>query len=348
MARQNMCAYISGIAGHSLTADERKLFGERQPWGLILFARNCASPEQLAELAAEFRGLVGRKDAPILIDQEGGRVQRMSPATGPWRRYPPPALLGKLHEVCPVHALRAARNVGRLIAQDLRIAGINVNCLPVLDVPQAGSHPIISDRAYARDMGALIALARAHVAGLAAGGVLPVAKHMPGHGRATVDSHHELPRVEANRSDLEKIDLMPFAAFADLPMGMTCHVVFDSYDRDNPATFSRLIIRDVLRKQIGFQGLLLTDDLSMKALSGSYADRTRRAIAAGCDVVLHCNGHLDEMSEVAAAVPLLSGKSLARARAALRQLRKPLSFDEKAALRDLDAVMSRAAVAAVA
>jgi beta-N-acetylhexosaminidase len=348
MPRHSVRAFISGCEGFAITEAERGFFRHMQPWGLILFARNCQSPEQLKELTGEFRSLVGRKDAPVLIDQEGGRVQRMSPATGPWRKYPAPALFGQLYDACPLHALRAARNVGRLMAKDLQGAGINVDCLPVLDMPQPGSHAIISDRAYSTRPDALLSLARAHVAGLAAGGVLPVAKHLPGHGRATVDSHQELPRVTASRPELEKSDLLPFAAFGDLPMGMTCHVVFDAFDRGNPATLSRRIIRDVLRKQIGFQGLLMTDDLSMKALGGNYAEKTRGAIEAGCDVVLHCNGHIDEMHEVAEAAPLLQGKSLARAKAALRQLRKPLPFDEKAALRDLEAVMARAQLAAAA
>jgi beta-N-acetylhexosaminidase len=332
MPRHSVRAFISGCEGFSMTEAERSFFREMQPWGLVLFARNCRSEEQLKDLTGEFRSLVGRRDAPVLIDQEGGRVQRMSPATGPWRKYPAPALFGHLYEACPLHGLRAARNVGRLMAKDLNRAGINVNCLPVLDLPQPGSHAIISDRAYSSRIDALLSLARAHVAGLAAGGVLPVAK----------------PRVTASRPELEKSDLLPFAAFGDLPMGMTCHVVFEAFDRDNPATLSRHIIRDVLRKQIGFQGLLMTDDLSMKALSGSYAEKTRRAIEAGCDVVLHCNGHLDEVQEVAQAAPLLEGRSLARAKAALRQLRKPSPFDEKAALRDLEAVMARAQLAVAA
>jgi beta-N-acetylhexosaminidase len=265
----------------------------------------------------------------------------MSPATGPWRKYPAPAVFGDLYAVCPVHALRAARNIGRLMAHDLTEAGVSVNCVPVLDLPQPGSHPIISDRAYSTNANDMLLLARAHVAGFAAGGILPVVKHMPGHGRALVDSHHELPRVSASRRDLEAHDLLPFAAFADAPMGMTCHVVFETLDKDNPATLSRTVIRDVLRKQIGFQGLLMSDDLSMKALGGSYEERTRRAIDAGCDMVLHCNGHMDEMQAVASAAPLLAGKSLARAKAALRQARKPLAFDLRMALKDLESAMER-------
>lgn len=342
MPRLDVRAFVSGCEGIALTAAEKQFFREMQPWGLILFGRNCRSPEQLKELTAEFRGIVGRKNAPVLIDQEGGRVQRMSPATGPWRKYPAPALFGSLFDESPIHAMRAARHAGRLMAKDLFDAGITVNCIPVLDIPGPGSHAIISDRAYSAKPDALLALARAHVAGFAAGGVLPVVKHMPGHGRATVDSHHELPRVIAGRRELEAVDFFPFAAFADAPMAMTCHVVFTAIDKENPATLSRRIIRDVLRKQIGFAGLLITDDLSMKALGGSYAERVRRALRAGCDLVLHCNGHMDEMLEVAEAAPRLRGKSLARAKAALRQLQRPLPFDEKAALGDLEAVLARA------
>lgn len=341
MPRLAVRAFASGCEGHALTAAERQFFREMQPWGLILFGRNCRSPEQLRELTAEFRGLVGRKNAPVLIDQEGGRVQRMSPATGPWRKYPAPALFGGLYDENPIHALRAARNIGRLMAKDLSDAGITVNCIPVLDIPAPGSHAIISDRAYAAKPDTLLALARAHVAGFAAGGVLPVVKHMPGHGRATVDSHHELPCVTAARQDLETVDFFPFAAFADAPMAMTCHVVFEAIDKENPATLSRGIIRDVVRGQIGFQGLLITDDLSMKALGGSYTERATRALRAGCDLLLHCNGHMDEMQQVAEAAPMLRGKAMARAKAALRRLQRPLPFDEKAALRDLDAVLAR-------
>jgi beta-N-acetylhexosaminidase len=340
MARLNTRSFISGCEAYVLTSSERKFFQEMQPWGLILFARNCQSPTQLKDLTTEFRSIVGRKDAPVFIDQEGGRVQRMSPKTGAWRSYPAPALFGRLHEQSPLLALRAARNIGRLMANDLHEAGINVNCVPVLDMPQPDSHAIISDRAYSPKPETALTLARAHVAGFAAGGVLPVVKHMPGHGRARVDSHHELPRVTASRQELEATDFVPFAAYADAPMAMTCHIVFEAIDKDNPATHSRTIIRNLLRKQIGFEGLLITDDLSMKALGGTYAEKASRAFEAGCDVILHCNGHMDEMQEVAEVSPVLAGKPLRRAKAALRQLRRPVPFDEKAALKDLEAVMA--------
>ncbi len=331
---------ISGCEGKALSAREQDFFRKTTPWGLILFQRNCESTDQLKALTADFREAVGRKDAPIFIDQEGGRVQRMGPSANPeWRKYPAAARFGELYKSCPVHALRVARNVGRLMAQDLEAAGITVNCLPVLDVPQPNVHAVISDRAYNATPEIILALARAHIAGFMDGGVLPVMKHIPGHGRATVDSHKELPRVKADRAELEGVDFRTFAGFADCPMAMTAHVVFEVLDKDYPATLSKRIIRDVIRKQFGFNGLLMTDDLSMKALSGSFAEKTTAAIDAGCDVVLHCNGVMAEMEEVAEAAPALSGKAMVRAKAALRQRRKPLKFDEKTALKDLEAAM---------
>jgi beta-N-acetylhexosaminidase len=226
-----------------------------------------------------------------------------------------------------------------LMADDLDAAGITVNCLPVLDVPQPGSHAVISDRAYGTSPEIILALSRAHIAGFLDGGILPVMKHVPGHGRATVDSHKELPRVSAERVELEALDFRTFAGFADCPMAMTAHVVFEALDKHNPATLSKTVIRDVIRKQLGFNGLLMTDDLSMKALSGSFAEKTKAALEAGCDMVLHCNGVIEEMSEVAEAAAPLSGKALARAKAALKQRRKPQRFDSKIALKDLAAVM---------
>ncbi len=334
-------SFISGCKDTSLSSAERDFFRKNQPWGLILFQRNCGSTEQLKNLTADFREAVGRKDAPVLIDQEGGRVQRMSPsANAEWRKYPSASRFGAIYNNdCPLHALRTARNVGRLMAQDLLAAGITVNCLPVLDVPQDGTHAVIGDRAYASQPEIILALARAHVAGFYDGGILPVMKHVPGHGRATVDSHKELPRVTANRSQLEAMDFRTFAGFADCPMAMTAHVVFEAIDAEFPATLSKRIIKDVIRKQIGFDGLLMTDDLSMKALSGSFAEKTTAALAAGCDIVLHCGGDMTEMEQVAEAAPMLSGRALARAKAALRHRRKPVKFDERLALKDLDMAM---------
>lgn len=334
-------SFIVGCEGHALSETERHFFAQTQPWGLVLFQRNCQSSAQLRQLTADFRDAVGRKDAPVLIDQEGGRVQRMAPrASAEWRAYPSAALFGELYRQCPVHAMRAARNVGRLMADDLEQVGITVNCLPVLDVPQPGAHAVISDRAYDRTPEIILALSRAHVAGFLEGGVLPVMKHVPGHGRATVDSHKELPRVSASRTELEAQDFRTFAGFADCPMAMTAHVVFEVIDKHNPATLSKRVIRDVIRKQLGFNGLLITDDLSMKALSGSLAEKTVAALDAGCDVVLHCNGVMAEMEQVAEAATPLVGKAMARAKAVLKQRRKPLRYDAKVALKDLDAVMA--------
>jgi beta-N-acetylhexosaminidase len=226
------------------------------------------------------------------------------------------------------------------MADDLIDIGITVDCLPVLDVPQAGSHDIIGDRAYGTAPEHVIALGRAHMAGLADGGLLPVIKHMPGHGRAKADSHLSLPVVDAKREDLEAVDFAPFAALADAPMAMTAHVVYTAFDPANPATLSRKLISRVIRKQIGFDGLLMTDDLSMRALSGTLGERARAALAAGCDMLLHCNGNLDEMREVAEVAGDLRGKAARRARAALKHARRPQTFDRKAALKDLEALVS--------
>jgi beta-N-acetylhexosaminidase len=333
-------SFISGCEGTSLSKAEREFFAKANPWGLILFQRNCNSSAQITALTADFREAVGRKDAPVLIDQEGGRVQRMSPTANPeWRKYPSAARFGALYKSCPLHALRAARNVGRLMAEDLESVGITVNCLPVLDLPQADGHAIISDRAYDTTPEIILALSRAHVAGFYDGGVLPVMKHIPGHGRATVDSHKELPRVMSSRAQLEATDFRTFAGFADCPMAMTAHVVFDVIDKHNPITLSKRAIRDVIRKQLGFNGLLMTDDLSMKALSGSFAEKTAAALEAGCDMVLHCNGVLSEMQQVAEAALPLEGKAMSRAKAALKLRRKPQRYDQKTALKDLEAVM---------
>jgi beta-N-acetylhexosaminidase len=339
--KRDVRAFISGCEGMSLSKQEREFFAETQPWGLILFQRNCGSTAQLKALTDDFRLAVGRKDAPVLIDQEGGRVQRMSPsANAEWRKYPAAAALGAFYNLYPLHAFRAARNIGRLMAQDLDNAGINVNCLPVLDVPQKDGHAVISDRAYHTTPEVISLLSRVHVAGFLDIGVLPVMKHVPGHGRATVDSHKELPRVKANRIALEGTDFRPFGSYADCPMAMTAHVVFEAIDKDLPATLSKRVIRDVIRKQIGFSGLLMSDDLSMKALSGSLKEKTTAALEAGCDVVLHCNGVFTEMQEVAGAAIPLTYKSMMRAKAALKMRHKPYKFDERTALKDLESVMN--------
>lgn len=329
-------AFISGCAGLELTQDERSFFRDAQPWGLILFKRNVGSPDQLRALTASFREIVGRRNAPILVDQEGGRVQRLGPPS--WRKYPAARRYGELFEKSPVDGLRAARLTARLIAEDLLSLGINVDCIPVLDVPGEGSHEVIGNRAYAKKPEIVTILARAAMEGLMSGGVLPVIKHMPGHGRAGVDSHHSLPVVTAGREELEASDFTTFAAFADAPMAMTAHVVYAAYDPDDPATLSPKIVR-LIRKKLGFDGLLLTDDLSMQALSGTMAERVAKASAAGCDVMLHCNGNFGEMQAVAKEAGELKGRALTRARAALKRLRKPVKFDRKMAMKDAEQLL---------
>jgi beta-N-acetylhexosaminidase len=331
-----MGAFISGCAGLQLTEDERAFFRDSQPWGLILFKRNVDSPDQVKALTVDFRDIVGRRNAPVLIDQEGGRVQRLGPPH--WRKYPSARRYGELFEKDPLAGLRTARLTARLMAEDLVALGINVDCLPVLDVPIEGSHDVIGNRAYGTVPEKVAILARAAMQGLLSGGVLPVIKHMPGHGRAVTDSHHALPVVAASKRELEASDFATFAAFADAPMAMTAHVVYQALDRERPATQSRKIIR-LIRKQLGFDGLLMTDDLSMKALSGGMADRVARAIEAGCDMMLHCNGDFAEMQAVAKASGELKGGAMRRARSALRALRRPAKFDRQQALKELDQLL---------
>lgn len=333
-------SFISGCEGTGLSSAEIAFFREQNPWGLILFKRNCETPVQIKALTSAFREAVGRKDAPVFVDQEGGRVQRLGPPSNYWRKYPSARAYGDLYAKNPLAALRTARHVGRLMADDLIEAGITADCLPVLDVPQTGAHDVIGNRAYSLHIEHVMALARAHTAGLMDGGVLPVMKHIPGHGRSEVDSHHNLPVVNARRDELERVDFPPFAAFADAPMAMTAHVIYTAIDKAAPATLSRKIIKSVIRGQIGFRGLLITDDLSMKALSGTLEEKCSTALSAGCDMLLHCNGKLDEMREVAAAAGELKGKALRRAKAALKSARKPQAFDKKAALKDLELVVS--------
>jgi beta-N-acetylhexosaminidase len=321
-------AFITGLAGLNLTANERAFLREAQPWGLILFKRNVSTPAQVKELTASFRDVVGW-EAPVLVDQEGGRVQRLGPPH--WPAYPAGARYGELYDRAPASGTAAARLAGHLIAADLRPLGIDVDCLPVVDVPVPGSDNVIGDRAYGATPAKVAAIAAAVAEGLIAGGVLPVLKHLPGHGRAKVDSHHKLPVVDTGRAALEATDFAAFRPLANLPLGMTAHVVFSAIDAAQPATTSVTMVRDVIRGFIGFQGLLMSDDISMGALSGSLAERSRAALAAGCDVVLHCNGDLHEMTSVASVVPELAGEALARAEAALAMRSAPEQFDLEAA-----------------
>lgn len=327
-------AFVSGCETTALSSEERSFFETSNPWGLILFQRNCESREQIADLVADFRRCVGRIDAPVLIDQEGGRVQRLKPPN--WRTYPSGAKLGALYASSPEAGLRAARNCARLIADDLYQLGVTVDCLPVLDVPQEGAHQVIGDRAYDTSPDTVAALGNAAAEGLLAGGVLPVIKHIPGHGRATADSHFELPSVDADAAGLDMHDFAPFKALNTFPIAMTAHVVYTALDPDHPATHSRSIINDIVRQKLGFNGLLITDDLSMNALSGTLGQRTSAAFAAGCDIALHCNGVLEQMHQVAEESPEISGACAERAAAALAMLSPPREYDVDEALQDLD------------
>jgi beta-N-acetylhexosaminidase len=330
-------AFITGLSGATVTPDECAFLREARPWGLILFKRNISNPGQVASLVDQFRLNVGFQ-APVLIDQEGGRVQRLSPPH--WPAYPPGAVYGRLYAKDAAIGLAAARLGGRLIANDLHLLGIDVDCLPLADVPVAAADPVIGDRAYGLVPGQVAAIAGAVAEGLLAGGVLPVLKHLPGHGRATADSHLRLPIVDATRADLEATDFAAFRPLNRLPMGMTAHVVFSAIDPVAPATTSATIVSQVIRGGIGFEGLLMSDDVSMGALSGTLGERSRGALAAGCDVVLHCNGQIDEMRDVAAAVPLLSGAALRRAEAALAARRIPEPLDVEAARRTFEAMIA--------
>src|SRR6478609_2962300 len=322
-------AFITGISGLELGAAEREFIRGTRPWGFILFKRNIEAPGQVSALVRELRDCLGEADAPVLIDQEGGRVARLGPPH--WPVYPPGATFGALYDLDKALGFRAARLSSRLIAADLIDLGITVDCLPLADVPIAGADAVIGNRAYGTEPGKVAAIARAFTDGLEQRGVLPVLKHIPGHGRATADSHFRLPTVDTARDELDRSDFAAFQPLADLPMAMTAHVVFSALDPAHPATTSATIIRQVIRGVIGFQGLLMSDDVSMNALAGSLAERTRASVNAGCDMVLHCNGKLDEMRDVASQTPELSGKALARANKALASRRQPQPFDRKAA-----------------
>ena len=332
-------AFISGCEGLSLSAQEVSFLERTNPWGLILFARNVESPAQITALTEHFRQIVARPDAPVLIDQEGGRVQRMGPPN--WRKYPAASRFSIGYDSDPVDALRSVRLVARLMAKDLKEVGINVDCLPVIDVPQPGSHDIIGDRAYGVTPERVSVLARAALAGLMEGGVLGVIKHIPGHGRAMSDSHKALPVVDTPVEDLIHTDFQPFAALADAPMAMTAHVIYTAIDADNPATWSRKVIGEYIRKQFGFDGLLMSDDLSMHALDGDFDARAAKAIDAGCDVVLHCNGNQIEGEAVAEGAGNLSEKSLARAHRVLNQIVEPTQFDEALAISIVESLVSQ-------
>jgi beta-N-acetylhexosaminidase len=333
-----LSALISGVSGETLTSAEAAFLKSVRPCGVILFARNCRDHAQIRGLVDAVKDAIGTGRILVLIDQEGGRVQRLRPPLG---RALPPAraylgvCAGKIEE-----AASAARQVARLVAEDLRQLGINCNCAPVLDVPVPEGHDIIGDRAYSIEPGEVTALGRAVAKGFLAGGLLPVIKHIPGHGRATQDSHLALPVVTAPREVLAATDFAPFKALASLPAAMTAHVVFTAIDPDAPASTSLSVTRDVIRGEIGFDGLLMSDDLSMKALAGPMRARAEAVIAAGSDVALHCNGDLSEMEAAASGVPVLAGESLRRFDSLFSLLVKREAFDVAAAEASLAAVLS--------
>ena len=320
-----MRAVIFGCDSLELTAEELAFFRDVQPWGFILFKRNCESPAQVRQLTQQMRDLVGRPNAPILIDQEGGRVQRLR--GDHWHNRPAPASFGALNRQDPAMAREMAYTNARLMAKDLADMGVNVDCTPVVDVPVEGAHDIIGDRAFGRDPWLVASLGQSVIDGMLDGGVLPVIKHIPGHGRARADSHMELPVVDTPRDELERSDFAPFRALAQSPFAMTAHVVYTAIDPTAPATTSKRVIDEIVRGFMGYDGCLLTDDLTMRALKGSLTDRVKASLAAGCDVILHCTRNMDEMREIAAATPVLSGRALERAERALKALKpaKPLA-----------------------
>lgn len=314
-------AAIYGCSTTALSDDERAFFSEVDPLGLILFQRNCQEPDQVRDLVASFRDVVGRADAPVLIDQEGGRVQRLKPPH--WRDAPAASLFAVRYARNRETAIEAVRLNARLIAHELADLGITVDCAPVLDVPQPGADPIIGDRAYGEDPEQIIELAKAVCEGFLDGGVLPVLKHIPGHGRAEVDSHKALPRVAVSLEELDNVDFAPFRALKAMPWAMTAHVLYTALDSERPATQSAAIIQ-IIRDHIGFDGVLISDDLSMQALQGSFKDRTVSTLAAGCDVALHCNGDMMEMRQVASGCSPLNEQALLRLERA-EEMRKSVS-----------------------
>ena len=329
-----MQAVIYGLAGPELGDSERDFFRDSDPAGYILFGRNCDSREQLQRLTDALRDIHGRAELPILIDQEGGRVARMQPPE--WPSFPCGEAFARLYDAAPSSAIEAARSNARAIALTLRSVGINVNCLPLLDVRQEGAHDIIGDRALGSEPMQVAALGRALLDGMASAGVVGVIKHIPGHGRALADSHKELPVVEASAPELD-VDLEPFERLHGAPMGMTAHVVYTTWDPDRPASLSPYVIGEIIRGRIGFDGFLMSDDLGMNALSGGFGERAAGVVAAGCDAALHCSGDMGEMEAIAGAIgPLsLEGEArLARAMASALVEEDGPDFAEAVAKRD--------------
>jgi len=314
-------AMILGCAGKALTPDEIAFYRDERPWGFILFGRNIGEAGEIRDLVAAMRDSIGQPAAPVFIDQEGGRVQRIRAPIAP--NYPAGSALGAIYRSDQDVGVRATWLLSRLHAFDLAKLGITADCLPVLDVPIEGASDVIGARAYGSDPEAVTILGRAAAEGLIAGGVLPVMKHMPGHGRAFVDTHYELPIVDTPLDELRAHDFAPFKALNHLPMGMTAHVVFSAIDPTGPATTSAKVVSEIIRGEIGFDGLLMSDDTSMKALSGDFRQKAEAILAAGVNIVLHCNGVMEEMAEIAAGTGALHGKSLQRAEAALQRLQQP-------------------------
>ncbi len=330
---QTPLAFITGCEGPALTRRETAFFRESRPFGLILFERNCHDPQQISRLTDAFRECVENPDAPVLIDQEGGRVMRLKPPH--WREYPPAALIGSLYRKNPENALEMARIFGRLLASELVPLGINVNCLPLVDVPVKDADGIIGARAFSDDSGQVAAMGRALMTGLMQAGCLPVIKHIPGHGRAGCDSHKDLPIVTASKEELRGSDFLPFKALSDCIFAMSAHVVYTSFDTKNAATVSKTVIRDVIRGEIGFSGLLMSDDLSMKALRGSMKERAGAMFAAGCDLALHCDGKFEEMQQIAAIAPKLGESALALYAKSLAACGSRVEVDDPARYRAL-------------
>ncbi len=335
-------ALILGVGGLRLDVAERAFFHEADPLGFILFARNVEGPEQVRTLVADLRDTVGRAGAPVLVDQEGGRVARLKPPH--WRAAPSAAVFGRLARTDREAACRATYLNARLIGAELAALGITVDCAPVLDVPTSVADPVIGDRAFAGEPEPVALLGAAFCDGLIDSGVLPVIKHIPGHGRAEVDSHKRLPRIDAKRTELASRDFAPFRALAARaapePWAMTAHVVYEAYDEAAPATLSPAVLSDVVRGEIGFDGIIISDDLSMGALSGVYGDRTQGALAAGCDIALHCNGDMTEMAAVAAAAGPVGGVTAARLARSIEALDMPAPFDAAAARAELERLLA--------
>ena len=337
LIKKEPSAVVFGCSGPTLTKDEVLFFRESQPYGFILFSRNIVNPLQLKNLILELREIIGRKNAPILIDQEGGSVQRL---TSPhWRDPPPVELFGKLYKNSRNLGIEACRLNHRIIAAELFELGINVDCSPVLDVQQIGANKVIGDRAFSSEPLIVAELGRAACEGLLEGGVLPVIKHLPGHGRALSDSHAELPIINTSEKELKLVDFKPFQDLASMPWGMTAHIVYSKIDQKYPATLSPFIIKNIIRNFIGFNGLLISDDICMKALSGNFIKKARKTLDAGCDLVLHCSGDLNEMRETMLGVHELSESAKQRVLMIESSFKKPEQFDIKLAIEKFESLL---------